>query len=72
MENENLETSTPASEQLASVQARFGAALLDAALLVVTLVIGWVIWSLYTWQTGQSPAKRILKQVVVDASTGER
>ena len=71
MENENLDTPTPASEQLVSVQARFGAALLDAALLVVTLVIGWVIWSLYTWQTGQSPAKRILKQVVVDASTGE-
>ena len=72
MENENLDTPTPASEQLASVQARFGAALLDAALLVVTLVIGWGIWSFFTWQTGQSPAKRILKQVVVDASTGER
>ena len=72
MENENLDTPTPASEQLASIQARFGAALLDAALLVVTLAIGWIVWSLYTWQTGQSPAKRILKQVVVDASTGER
>jgi len=57
---------------LASIQARFGAALLDAALLVVTLVIGWVILSLFTWQTGQSPAKRILKQVVVDAKSGER
>jgi uncharacterized RDD family membrane protein YckC len=67
---ENLET--PAPEQLASVQARFGAALLDAALLVVTLAIGWIVWSLYTWQSGQSPAKRILKQVVVDANTGER
>ena len=72
MENENLETSIPTSEQLASIQARFGAALLDAALLLVTLVIGWLIWSLYTWQTGQSPAKRILRQVVVDANTGER
>ncbi|NDF44015.1 MAG: hypothetical protein EB137_05520, partial [Actinobacteria bacterium] len=70
MTEENLQTS--ASAQLASVQARFGAALLDAALLVVTLVIGWIIWSLYTWQTGQSPAKRILKQAVVDAKTGER
>jgi len=38
MTEENLQN--PASEQLASVQARFGAALLDAALLVVTLVIG--------------------------------
>ena len=47
MTEENLQT--PASEQLASVQARFGAALLDAALLVVTLVIGWVIKSKYDY-----------------------
>ncbi|NCU90101.1 MAG: hypothetical protein EBV63_05340, partial [Actinobacteria bacterium] len=39
--------------------------------LVVTLFVGWVIWNLYTWKTGQTPAKRILKQVVVDANTGE-
>ncbi len=58
-------------QRLASVQARFGSALLDAFLLVVTLFIGWAIWNLYTWKTGQTPAKRILKQVVVDAKTGE-
>ena len=58
-------------QRLASVQARFGSALLDALLLVVTLFIGWAIWNLYTWKTGQTPAKRILKQVVVDAKTGE-
>ncbi len=58
-------------QRLASVQARLGSALLDALLLVVTLFIGWVIWNLYTWKTGQTPAKRILKQVVVDAKTGE-
>jgi uncharacterized RDD family membrane protein YckC len=58
-------------QQLASVQARLGSFLLDCALLIVTLFIGWVIWNLYTWKTGQTPAKRILKQVVVDAKTGE-
>ena len=58
-------------QRLASVQARLGSALLDALLLVATLFIGWVIWNLYTWKTGQTPAKRILKQVVVDAKTGE-
>jgi uncharacterized RDD family membrane protein YckC len=72
MSNENLEEVDLQPQKLASIQARFGAALLDAALLVVTLVIGWIIWSLYTWKSGQSPAKRILKQAVVDASTGER
>jgi uncharacterized RDD family membrane protein YckC len=58
-------------QKLASVQARLGAFLLDMALLVVTLFVGWVIWNLYTWKSGQTPAKRILKQVVVDSNTGE-
>ena len=58
-------------QPLASVQARFGSFLLDLGLMVVTLFIGWVIWNLYTWKTGQTPAKRLLNQVVVDANTGE-
>ena len=58
-------------QQLASVQARLGSFLLDLALLIITLFIGWAIWNLFTWQTGQTPAKRILRQVVVDAKTGE-
>jgi uncharacterized RDD family membrane protein YckC len=58
-------------QPLASVQARLGSFLLDLGLMVVTLFIGWVIWNLYTWKTGQTPAKRLLNQVVVDANTGE-
>ena len=58
-------------QQLASVQARLGSFLLDLGLMVVTLFVGWVIWNLFTWKTGQTPAKRFLKQVVVDAKTGE-
>ena len=58
-------------QPLASVQARLGSFLLDLGLMVVTLFIGWVIWNLYTWKTGQTPAKRLLRQVVVDANTGE-
>jgi uncharacterized RDD family membrane protein YckC len=60
-----------APQPLASVQARLGSFLLDLGLMVVTLFIGWVIWNLYTWKTGQTPAKRLLRQVVVDANTGE-
>ena len=71
MSNELPEIETAESKQLASPQARLGSFLLDMALLVVTLFIGWVIWNLYTWKTGQTPAKRILRQVVVDANTGE-
>ncbi len=58
-------------QQLASVQARLGSFLLDLGLLIVTLFIGWAIWNLFTWKTGQTPAKRMLRQVVVDAKTGE-
>lgn len=71
MTTENPEIIDIEPQRLASVQARLGSVLLDALLLVVTLFIGWAIWNLYTWKTGQTPAKRILKQVVVDAKTGE-
>ena len=62
--DENL-TQAPVT-QLASPQARLGAYLLDIGLVLVTIVIGWIIWSFFTWQTGQTPAKRILRQVVVN------
>jgi uncharacterized RDD family membrane protein YckC len=66
-ENESVEV----VQQLASPQARLGAYLVDIGLGIVTLIIGWLIWSFFTWQTGQTPAKRLMKQVVVDAKTGE-
>jgi len=69
MEEENLEA--PAL-QLATPQARLGAYLVDLGLLLVTLVIGWLIWSFFTWQTGQTPAKRLMRQVVIDARTGKQ
>ena len=54
---------------LASPQARLGAYLVDIGLAIVTLFIGWLIWSFFTWQTGQTPAKRLMKQVVVSTKT---
>jgi uncharacterized RDD family membrane protein YckC len=71
MTNENPEVIDIQPQQLASVQARLGSFLLDLGLMFVTLFIGWVIWNLFTWKTGQTPAKRLLQQVVVDAKTGE-
>jgi uncharacterized RDD family membrane protein YckC len=50
--------------------ARFGAFLLDGLLCLVTLGIGYLIWALITWSDGQTPAKRLLGHVVVDAQTG--
>ena len=55
--------------RLASFQHRLGAVALDAALYVVTLGIGWVIWSLVLWGQGQTPGKKILKIRVYAADT---
>jgi uncharacterized RDD family membrane protein YckC len=55
--------------RLASFQHRLGALALDCALYVVTLGIGWVIWSLVLWGQGQTPGKKILKIRVYAADT---
>ena len=62
-------TTAPAT-QLASAGSRIGAALLDGLLMVVTLFIGWLIWSIVLWKQSTSPAKKMLGITVVDANTG--
>jgi uncharacterized RDD family membrane protein YckC len=54
----------------ASFQHRLGAIVLDATLIVVTLGIGWVIWSFVVWGEGQTPAKKILKLRTINFTTG--
>jgi uncharacterized RDD family membrane protein YckC len=49
----------------ASRWRRFGAALLDGLLILVTLFLGWVIWFIFTAQDGQTPAKSILKMYYI-------
>ncbi len=49
----------------ASIRHRLGGYFLDLALALITLGIGWVIWSLVVWRNGQTPAKQILKMRVV-------
>jgi uncharacterized RDD family membrane protein YckC len=56
--------------QPVSVGGRFGAFLLDMMLCVVTLGIGYLIWTVVVWSDGQTPGKRLLGHVVVDAGTG--
>ena len=48
---------------------RLLAYLLDALLIIVTLVIGWLVWWVICWQTGQSPAKRIMKMRCMSVET---
>lgn len=47
--------------QLSSAGKRFGAYLLEGVLVLVTLIIGWLIWSIIAWGKGQTPAKQVLK-----------
>ena len=55
---------------LATAGARIGAALLDGLLAIVTLGIGWIIWSVVLWKDATSPAKKMLGMRIVDANTG--
>ncbi len=53
------------SRMLASRAQRFGALFLEILLFIVTLMIGWLIWSLIIYSRGQSPAKQVLRMKVV-------
>lgn len=55
---------------LATGRHRVAALFLEMALVMVTLGIGWIIWSLVVWGKGQSPAKQILKIRIYAAETG--
>jgi uncharacterized RDD family membrane protein YckC len=59
-----------AGAALVSAGGRLGAMLLDILLAAVTLWIGWLVWSMFTWSDGQTPAKKLLGHVVADAGTG--
>jgi uncharacterized RDD family membrane protein YckC len=62
--------STP-SFRYASFQHRLGAIALDAVLMVLTLGIGWLIWSMVIWGDGQTPAKKILKLRTLNQTNGQ-
>jgi uncharacterized RDD family membrane protein YckC len=55
---------------LASPGKRFGTLLLEIVLNVVTLFIGYIIWTLIAWGNGQTPGKVVTKLKYVDVSTG--
>ncbi len=57
--------SAPTNSIYSSVRRRFYAYVLDAILSILTLGIGWIIWSLIVWRRGQSPAKQLMGMYVV-------
>lgn len=55
---------------VSSAGKRFGAYLLDGLLAIVTLFIGWFIWSCVVWSKGQTPAKALMGMRCVRTDTG--
>ena len=58
------------SEAIATPGVRLGAFCLEMLFIVVTLGIGWIIWSLIVWGKGTTPGHQILRLYVVDFKSG--
>jgi RDD family len=52
----------------ASLGRRIGALALGVVLVVGTLVVGWLIWSVFEWRHGRTPAYRLLGLRAVSVS----
>jgi uncharacterized RDD family membrane protein YckC len=61
----------PDGVSLTSPVKRIGSMLLDGALIIVTLVIGWCIWAAFTAPNGQTPGKKLLDIRVVDSQSAQ-
>lgn len=70
MTQENTYNSNDMNLRYASFQHRLGAIVLDATLMILTLGIGWLIWSFIVWGEGQTPAKKILKLRTINFTNG--
>jgi uncharacterized RDD family membrane protein YckC len=55
---------------LVSPAGRLVAQIADALLICLTAGIGWLIWALFLFGRGQTPARRLLGHRVADARTG--
>ncbi|HSH58253.1 MAG TPA: RDD family protein [Acidimicrobiales bacterium] len=62
----------PSGVRLSSVGKRFGGYVLESILIGVTLLIGWLVWSLIVWKDGQTPAKQMLGMRVLKLQTGTK
>jgi uncharacterized RDD family membrane protein YckC len=61
----------PAGVSVSSRGKRLLAFLLDSTLLIVTLGLGWIIWSLVICKDGTTPGKQLLGMRIVKTDTGQ-
>ena len=62
----------PPGVRLSTVGKRFGGWILEIALSIVTLGIGYFIWSLIVWANGTTPGKQLLGMRVIRMDTRAR
>jgi len=71
--NNNVPANPDSPMRYASFQHRLGALALDVLFLLLSVVLAflpWIIWSLVVWSKGQTPGKQIVKIRVHNAETG--
>ncbi|MCW2598061.1 MAG: hypothetical protein JWP39_3949 [Jatrophihabitans sp.] len=51
----------PPGTELATAGKRIGTYLLEIVLAIVTLGIGYIVWTLIVWARGQTPGKQVMK-----------
>ena len=69
--NEPLKEGSGINHPIATPAVRLGAFFLEILFVVVTLGIGWIIWSLIVWGKGTTPGHQVLRLYVVDAKSGK-
>ncbi len=55
--------------ELATPQSRIAAFLTDVAISILTLGIGWIIWSAYAWAKGTTPGHQVLGHKIINVDT---
>ncbi len=66
----NVSIGYMSTNELASPAVRLGSYLLEALFTVITLGIGWLIWSFIIWGRGTTPGHQIVNLYVVSEKTG--
>lgn len=62
----------PTGVRLSAPARRFLGHVLDLGLVIVTLVVGWIVWSFVVYARAQTPAKQLLNMRVVKLESRER
>jgi len=66
-----MDTMNTTNHPLATPRHRIASIAVDIGFYIITLGIGWFIWSLVMWAQGQTPGKQILKIRVISTKTGK-